>query len=487
MKKSFPVILFLFSLWFHTRVLATFLSDSSNGFFLRTHGIAIRDLLILLGKSYHTPVIVSNRVNGIFMGEIKNISSVRILRNLSDEFGLVWYYNGSTLYVNSAQEITSRVFVPNYTSAQRLYDNIKSGINLSSPFNVIELRKFAKSIWVSGTPVFIRDVTSLEQTLDTQQYKQVNNKVEVKVFPLIYNSVKDTKFSYAGKDIIVPGVAKEVNDLLGSGGQQKEGVSLPKITIDERQNAITIMGLGSKMQMYANLIAQLDKPQKAINVSVKIIDVNVGNLGSLGVEWSYSKQITAGRFSFNNTVVSPSGSLSAVLDNTKGFVVKINALENQSKAHIISSPSVFTLDNMPAILDRNTTFYARLQGERNSRLQQISTGETLRVLPHLIYGENTKKEIMLTLFIEDGSPANNMEQIDNLPQTQNAQISTIARLKEGQSLLIGGFMRNKETMSNTKIPFLGDIPVIGNLFGSKIVNKQHMVRLFLIQAAPVDA
>ena len=141
---------------------------------------------------------------------------------------------------------------------------------------------------------------------------------------------------------------------------------------------------------------------------------------------------------------------------------------------------------MPAVVNRSTTFYARLEGGKNAKLEQISTGETLRVLPHLIYEDKTKKEILLTLFIEDGSPANNMEQIDNLPQTQNAQISTIARLKEGQSLLVGGFMRNKELINKTKIPFLGDLPLLGNFFGSKVLTKQSMVRLFLIQATPVN-
>ena len=165
MKKKFFMVLCLFLLWFQGRTSAAFLSDESSGFFIRSRGISVQNLLILLGKSYHTPVVVSNNVKGVFMGEIKDTSSAVILNNLADEFSLAWYYNGSTLYVNSAQEITSKIFVPNYTTAQNLYNNIKSGINFSSPFNTLELRKFAKSIWASGTPDFIADVTGMEQTL----------------------------------------------------------------------------------------------------------------------------------------------------------------------------------------------------------------------------------------------------------------------------------------------------------------------------------
>ena len=166
----------------------------------------------------------------------------------------------------------------------------------------------------------------------------------------------------------------------------------------------------------------------------------------------------------------------------------MNALKNQAKANIVSSPSVLTLDNTPAVLNSNVTFYTKLEGKNVASLQEVSTGQLLRVTPHLIdtEREDGKHQILLTLSIEDGSPTSSLQTVDNLPQTQESQINTQAKLVEGQSLLIGGFIRNTESSEVRKIPLLGDIPYLGAFFRSTKHSTQNLVRLFLIQAQPVN-
>ncbi|MGK9841574.1 EscC/YscC/HrcC family type III secretion system outer membrane ring protein, partial [Salmonella enterica subsp. enterica] len=75
---------------------------------------------------------------------------------------------------------------------------------------------------------------------------------------------------------------------------------------------------------------------------------------------------------------------STVLRNTADFFVRINALEQNSKAKVLSRPSVVTLNNVQAVLDRNITFYTKLQGNKVAELASVAAGSLLRVTPRLI-------------------------------------------------------------------------------------------------------
>jgi type III secretion protein C len=146
---------------------------------------------------------------------------------------------------------------------------------------------------------------------------------------------------------------------------------------------------------------------------------------------------------------------------------------------------VVTLNNVQAILDRNVTFYTKLQGRNVAKLQPVSAGSLLRVTPRLVNDKGTN-EIVLTLDIQDGQQQAQSAEVDSLPQVQNSSITTQAILKPGQSLLIGGFVQKEDVSGERRIPWLSDIPVLGHLFISHATGGQSVVRLFLITAKPLS-
>lgn len=70
---------------------------------------------------------------------------------------------------------------------------------------------------------------------------------------------------------------------------------------------------------------------------------------------------------------------------------------------------------------------------------------------------------------------------DNIPKIGRTVISTVARVPENKSLLIGGYTKGSDVHQERKIPFLGNIPLIGRLFRYNASNQSDMVRLFMIQ------
>lgn len=90
----------------------------------------------------------------------------------------------------------------------------------------------------------------------------------------------------------------------------------------------------------------------------------------------------------------------------------------------------------------------------------------------------------MSLNIEDGneekqSVSGNEDSV--LPEVGRTHISTVARVPQGKSLLIGGYTRDSRTKDVQKIPLLGDIPLIGSLFRYENQNQNNVVRVFLIQ------
>lgn len=198
--------------------------------------------------------------------------------------------------------------------------------------------------------------------------------------------------------------------------------------------------------------------------------VGGARIGGVGVSLNTGEGFDAGNFS-------------TVIANTGNFMIRLNALEQNAKARILSRPSVVTLNNMQAVLDRNITFYTKLVAENVAKLESISAGSLLRVTPRVV-GEGSEQEVMLTLIIQDGRQTDPISQREPLPQTLNSEISTHALLKAGQALLLGGFVQDEESESVRKIPLLGDIPFIGRFFRSTQKINRQTVRLFLIQADP---
>ncbi|EIG9444260.1 EscC/YscC/HrcC family type III secretion system outer membrane ring protein, partial [Salmonella enterica] len=99
-------------------------------------------------------------------------------------------------------------------------------------------------------------------------------------------------------------------------------------------------------------------------------------------------------------------------------------------------------------------------------------------------------EIEMSLDIEDGNEEKQSvtgnEEETVLPEVGRTHISTVARVPQGKSLLIGGYTRDTRTEDVQKIPLLGDIPLIGGLFRYENQNQSNVVRVFLIQPKEIS-
>ena len=263
----------------------------------------------------------------------------------------------------------------------------------------------------------------------------------------------------------------------------------PRVEADPRLNAVIVRDLPERLPRYAELVKALDVEPQALEIEATIIDINTDRLRELGINWRLNHGLSSVMFG-NGTAsdlrldgtqdVTPAargGSLSAVMGEAWKFVARISALQAEGAAKVVSSPQVVTLSNVEAVFDNSSTFYVRVAGRDEVDLFDVTAGTTLRVTPHVFRDDDTTR-IKLLVQIEDG--ALSAQTVDTLPVVERSGINTQALISEGESLLIGGMVRDSSRIGEDKIPFLGDLPIIGNAFKTRSSGSARVERLFLI-------
>lgn len=294
------------------------------------------------------------------------------------------------------------------------------------------------------------------------------------------------------------GLARTNNELLAAALQpqgappaaQPAPTAGPRIEADPRLNAVIVRDHPEKLDRYGALIAALDVEPQSLEIEATVIDINTDRLRELGINWRYAGKDGSELLFGNGTAsdlalranrdVTPSGLggfLSAVLGNRNQFVARISALQGDGAAKIVSSPQVLTLSNVEAVFDSSSTFYVRVAGREQVDLFNITAGTSLRVMPH-VFTDRDRTRIKLLVQVEDGSVT--PRQVDQIPVVERATIQTQALIGEGESLLIGGIVRDSSSQGTTKVPLLGDVPILGHLFRTQTERGARVERMFLI-------
>lgn len=460
---------------------------------LRTRGTPLKTLFKDFGANYKVPVVVSELIDDVFIGSIENETPDELLDRLSRLYHLAWYFNGDTLYVYKAHQVSSKILTPDNTKSKMLKQYLASQKVTGVPGCKLREMKNISAFEVSGVPACIQRVTTVINEVDQKEKIRSQNKETIRIFPLRYASAADITYKYRTQEVVVPGVVSVLSKMRTEnslpavdGGENIGGKT--QFSADPSQNAVLIRSRESNMSIYKDLIEQLDKQNHQIEISVAIIDVDEANLKQLGVDWNMSVDSGALSASFNSGI-SDSSYMSSVVSNSGQFMARVSALQQKSQAHILSQPSVVTLNNVQAILDKNITFYTRVEGKNVANLESVTAGTLMRVTPRVVESlkDNGKIEkVNLVLNIQDGQQVQQSASSDALPQVQNSEITTQAALRPGESLLLGGFVQDKKVKGDRGIPWLGQIPLIGKLFSTERSEEHSVVRLFLIKATPLD-
>ncbi len=259
-----------------------------------------------------------------------------------------------------------------------------------------------------------------------------------------------------------------------------------KITVVERNNALIIYDTDQNIAQIRRTIRDLDIETDQVFISCKIITVSSNVLRDLGIGWGYFTQVNGTGFSAthmpNYTVPGELERLMFGMLGQDKLSASLSFLFQNTKAEVVAQPQITTLDNKEAsiFLGSQVPILTLPPTASTPNAQLISTvptvtmvdaGTNLVVTPH-ITGE---KRIMLALNATKSSYTLTGTGSNPIIDRQTAQTNVV--VSDGETVVIGGLTSNNEQSVDEGIPFLKDIPVVGNLFKhtKKTVDKQDLM------------
>lgn len=254
------------------------------------------------------------------------------------------------------------------------------------------------------------------------------------------------------------------------------------IRVDAATNSLIITDYPTSMDKVKKLIREIDVPPIQVLIEAKIVDITNKDLQNLGVKYTANYEHD-GLFTTNKkkadsgetvdtgvNLSGPSTSLSAgqfTFDmhlEHADFTATLDALIQDEKAHLLASPSIATLNNKEAriIIGEKVPFKEKTQTTTGTTetTKFVDVGTTLRVTPQV----NADGYITMIVHPEVSSVKT---LLDAGPQITTREADATIRVKEGQTIVIGGLIKNEETRVRNRVPILGYVPILGFFFSNR--------------------
>lgn len=276
------------------------------------------------------------------------------------------------------------------------------------------------------------------------------------------------------------------------------GQPMGTIVVDEHNNALVIQAAPEESRRILRLVEQLDKPRAQILLKAHIVETTKDTARDLGVQWGglYSGSVngnnlfaipggtngspgTESQWEYDSTLGSGIGGqgfgVSLPADVSEGgtqlglmfgklggsiLELQLSALQENGRVNILSSPSITTLDNQMAFTENGERVpYVATDEEGDLNVKFEDAVLRLEITPHVIDREQLKLKVLVRKDEVDTSRT-----VQGNPFIIKKRTETVLVVEDGETVVISGLSRDYDSSRDQKVPWLGDIPLLGRLF-----------------------
>ena len=317
------------------------------------------------------------------------------------------------------------------------------------------------------------------------------------------------QFSYAR--------AKDMAPLLASQLASKDAPQ-----VDERTNTVFFRETSSNIEAVQKMLVQVDKPTKQVMIEARLVEVTANPKQSYGINWSGALGNKTVGYSGTNGIKDPSGQLipndftagnqqnNNILGNFAKLAagqfailtvpqmsVTLNALNEDADTEFLANPRIVTADNQQAKIEITTAqpvpqlnFNEQTAQSVFGGFQDKKFGNTLTVRP------SVNKDNFITLAVKPEISNKVRDEIFAIPGSQGGEVrspvidtrslESNVLIKSGDTLAIGGLLQDETIKSRTKVPVMGDVPVLGYLFQSRSNTRVKRNLLVFVTPSIID-
>ncbi len=418
---------------------------------LDVENMNIEAVLKMIAEQSGLNVVISKNVVGNVTVKLENVSVYKALDAVlrtnnylySIENGIINIYTYQDLqqeerFVN----LKTQVFTLEHAD---VVDLKRVLLSMKTPRGKIEINAKNNQVIVTDTPEKVKEIEDALRELD--------QKTEMRKYKLLYSDAKDIEKKLLQ---IIP---KEKGD----------------IYIDERTNSVIVRATPVILNDIDELIKGWDVQHRQVLIEAKILEVTLDETTKLGVEWQVKETDRlhrpalidlASKFPVSLTTtggIFKVGSLTA-----DEYAVTLEALKSKADTEVLSSPRVVVIDGHEAnILVGSSEPYIVATTDPVTKLlveevKFVDVGIKLRVTPQI--GEDD----YVTMKIHpEVSTARRVAEVKNTVARDTTEADTTMMVKNGETIILGGLIKDSKKKTVNKVPLLGDIPLIGLAFRSK--------------------
>jgi type IV pilus assembly protein PilQ len=299
--------------------------------------------------------------------------------------------------------------------------------------------------------------------------------------------------------------------------KEKDGKARGSIRVDEHSNSLIMQASKEDLVRLLPIIEKIDKPISQIQIKANIVETTKDTARQLGIQWGGLYQTGVGNHDLFVTpggtgipsapgtytslsgpglglqgfgvnfpaamTATASGSLGLIFGTLGGNLleVQLNALQKDGKLNILSSPSITTLDNQKAFTENGQKVpYVTTETSGGALVKTVKFENAvlrLEITPHVIDGKNMKMKILVQKDEVDQS-----RNVEGNPFIIKKQTETNLIVQDGETIVISGLSKQTKQDSNSGIPGLKDIPLLGWFFKSD--SKSESLEEVLIFITP---
>jgi general secretion pathway protein D len=267
------------------------------------------------------------------------------------------------------------------------------------------------------------------------------------------------------------GRASTRNSRQSQNSQNSQG---PRITADVATNALLIYSTEEEFRQISEVVDRLDLAPDQVMIEATIAEVVLNDQLKYGVQWFLDTR-DGGTVAFstgsdaNAPSAFPGFSYRFVGTNVRAV---LNALSQVTDVTVVSTPQIMTLDNKTATLqvgDQVPIITQSAQGTTTSdarvvnSVQYRDTGVLLTVTPRVGQGEMVQVDVSQEVSEVAGTTSSGIDS----PTIQQRRFKSEVSIQSGQSVALGGLIRTRQSVGDTRVPGLGAIPLVGNIFRTR--------------------
>jgi general secretion pathway protein D len=418
--------------------------------------------------------------------------------------------------VKSAKRIIEKMDDPDQNSVEVInlkYISAGEAVHIAGQLKQLQKQELSlvedglnNRVIVSGPSIARTSFKNMLKRLDLPSTKKGN----VEVIYLDYSraaGIKPIIDGLLGSDVFLR--------LAGESGGDAKGKTAYKVEIDELNNALVVAAPSSLIREIQNVVAKLDRARPQVLIEAVIAELSEQQARDLSSQIVVTGRDRGGYLSnFDGVLASllgtalgsgdssnvstsqiasalPKSVIGAVGDfdseSDRGIGLLIQALESDGRTKILSTPSVVTLDNEEASLTVGeevpfpTGSYANTNNSNSvnpfTTVNREEVGVMLKVKPQISKGDAVRLEI------EQESSAVKTGTADSQlgATTTKSTMQTNVMIQDGEILILGGLIEGTSGNSASKVPLLGDIPFLGNLFKSSTKDDRKKVLMMFIR------